>query len=146
MYDFYWNMLLKSILDHGQCKNRELHTWLQTVFWFAYFPWSNTDKESRLNWKTYIVTIIISLSYFTKIWLIWLKEEGLEGCSKGFPQSKARGQSQGSALSARGKPIHQNSFPQINILSETVFKNPKPVRVLQLLHPWLYTLTQWKVL
>ena len=39
--------------------------------------------------------------------------KGWQSCSEGFLEGKARGQSQGAALPARGKPVLPDSFTQI---------------------------------
>ena len=65
------------------------------------------------------------------IGLIWIKEEGRtgfskgwKGCSEGFPEGEARGISPGAALPAQGKPCPSRLFySDLHSISNTVFQS-----------------------
>ena len=70
------------------------------------------------------------------IGLIWVKEEGrtgfskgLQGCSKGFHEGEARGKSWGAALPAQGKPCPSRLFySDLHSISNTVFQSTEVIR------------------
>ena len=75
-------------------------------------------------------------AFSAHIGLIWVKEEGRtgfskgwQGCSEGFPEGKARGKSRGAALPARGKPRPSRLFySDLHSISNTVFQSPEVSR------------------